>query len=153
MNKRQMSWRMDLITIQNQWINCFDNVAKRIIKLREKLGMPMSKCPCDPFDENRGCMGSTCRQELIDKGICLCGCFYRTWVNKEELDILLKHFNLDKEDFNKYFAGQTGGIIDDKFYYYPWDIFRYLGSKGIEIDDIEPDLVLLARRLKQKEVK
>ena len=114
-------------------------IAKKIAAIREKLDIPLSKCPCDPLSQDRGCIGSLCLKEIIEQGVCHCHCFERAWLNRQELEALFKFYNKDIGAFDKWFAGQTGGVLEDSqgnyiFCYYPWDVETYLRcSFGIRI--------------------
>lgn len=76
----------------------FDNLLK-VAKIRSRLNIPISVCPCDSKDPNRGCIGVTCAKEIICNGKCLCGCFRRTALNKKELKAILAKYSLTIEDF------------------------------------------------------
>lgn len=115
------------------WCYVNDSTAKKIAAMREKLNIPLSKCPCDPMNTERGCIGKQCMKELIEKGDCHCHCFGRSWLNRQELEALFKFYNKDIKAFDKWFTGQTGGILEDDqgnpiFYYYPYDVDHYLWS-------------------------
>lgn len=75
------------------------NAVLKVAKIRSRLNMPISVCPCDSKDPNRGCVGATCAKEIMCKGKCLCGCFRRTALNKKELKAILAKYSLTVEDF------------------------------------------------------
>lgn len=76
----------------------FDAILK-VAKIRSRLNIPTSVCPCDSKDPNRGCIGATCAKEIVCNGKCLCGCFRRTALNKKELKAILAKYSLTIEDF------------------------------------------------------
>ena len=51
--------------------------AEKIAKFRARTGMDMSVCPCDPKSPYRGCIGSQCKKEIEETGVCHCNCFRR----------------------------------------------------------------------------
>ena len=140
LKKNEILHRLSRIRdVTGTWCSLNMPIAKKIAAIREKLDIPLSKCPCDPMSEDRGCIGSLCLKEIIEQGVCHCHCFERTWLNRQELEALFKFYNKDIEAFDKWFAGQTGGILRDGqgnyiFCYYPWDVEIYLRSSfGISI--------------------
>ena len=63
------------------------SVIEKIAKVRIKLGIPLSQCPCasvscanlagarkDPF---RGCISLKCHKEIAETGKCHCGVFIK----------------------------------------------------------------------------
>ena len=46
--------------------------AEKVAKFRERTHQPISICPCDPKNPYRGCVGSACRVEIENDGICKC---------------------------------------------------------------------------------
>lgn len=46
--------------------------AEKIAKFRERTGLPIFDCPCDRGNPYRGCIGSLCRKEIEENGICHC---------------------------------------------------------------------------------
>lgn len=53
-----------------------DNLPK-IARARVTLGVPISQCPCDRKDKERGCISDKCYKEIQDEGRCKCGAFKR----------------------------------------------------------------------------
>lgn len=51
-----------------------DNLSK-IAKARVTLGCPITQCPCDRKDPNRGCISDKCYKEIQELGRCKCGAF------------------------------------------------------------------------------
>lgn len=51
-----------------------DNLPK-IAKARVTLGCPITQCPCDRKDPNRGCISDKCYKEIQELGRCKCGAF------------------------------------------------------------------------------
>ena len=49
--------------------------APKIAKFRERIQLPMSKCPCSQNDEERYCISQKCFNDIIEKGVCHCNCF------------------------------------------------------------------------------
>lgn len=49
----------------------------KIAKARVTLGVPITQCPCDRKDPNRGCISDKCYKEIQDDGKCKCGAFKR----------------------------------------------------------------------------
>ena len=49
--------------------------AEKIAKFRARTGLPMNLCPCDKDNPYRGCVGSLCKKEIKEEGICHCRCF------------------------------------------------------------------------------
>lgn len=133
------------------WCCLNEQIVRKIAAMREKLNIPLSKCPCDPMNTDRGCIGKQCMKELIEQGTCHCHCFERSWLNRQEVEALLKFYDKDIKAFDKWFDGQTGGVlIDDQgsliFCYYPWDIIQYLNNFGIIVDIDCDNLVSFARK-------
>lgn len=48
-----------------------DNLPK-IARARVTLGVPITQCPCDRKDLNRGCISDKCYKEIQDEGYCHC---------------------------------------------------------------------------------
>ena len=44
----------------------------KIAKARVTLGCPITQCPCDKKDPNRGCISDKCYKEIQDEGYCHC---------------------------------------------------------------------------------
>lgn len=134
LKKSEILYRLDRIrAMAGSWCRLNEPIARKIAAMREKLDIPLSKCPCDPMNTERGCIGKQCMKELIEQGDCHCHCFVRSWLNRQELEALFKFYDKDIKAFDKWFTGQTGGIlIDDQgnqtFYYYPYDVDHYLWS-------------------------
>lgn len=131
------------------WCRLNEPIAKKIVAIREKLDIPLSKCPCDPMSQDRGCIGKQCMKELIEQGVCHCHCFERTWLNREELEALFKFYDKDIKAFDKWFYGQTGGVLEDDqgnpiFCYYPYDVEHYFWN-GFRIHVAYDNLVSFAR--------
>lgn len=125
------------------------DLLKRISKTRLRLGMSNKVCPCDPKNPNRGCIGSKCREEILKYGKCKCGLVKRCWINLEELYVLLKYYNIPEQEFNDWYMGQTGGVIDGVFYVYNGDFARFCANKkGMPYNFNAPDCyVKLAQSL------
>lgn len=51
--------------------------AEKVAKFRERTGMPISECPCDPGNPYRGCIGTICREEIETTGTCHCHAYKR----------------------------------------------------------------------------
>ena len=51
-----------------------DNLPK-IARARVTLGCPITQCPCDRKDPNRGCISDKCYKEIQELGRCKCGAF------------------------------------------------------------------------------
>ena len=53
-----------------------ENLPK-IAKVRERLGIDITICPCARDDVERGCISAKCLREIKEEGICHCNCFRR----------------------------------------------------------------------------
>lgn len=53
------------------------SIIEKIAKVRIKLGIPLSQCPCDRKDPFRGCISLKCLKEIAETGKCHCGVFIR----------------------------------------------------------------------------
>lgn len=60
-----------------------EKIVEKIAAFRDRCNVPMSKCPCDPDNEGRGCVGKVCLEEMKfgrpdkdGKCWCHCHCFY-----------------------------------------------------------------------------
>lgn len=60
-----------------------DDVVGKIAAFRARADIPMDKCPCDPDNPNRGCVGKDCMNEMMfgdrdkeGRQYCHCHCFY-----------------------------------------------------------------------------
>ena len=49
--------------------------AEKIAKVRERLGIPMTECPCARDDVDRGCISAKCYREIQEQGECHCRCY------------------------------------------------------------------------------
>lgn len=47
----------------------------RIAKFRERIQLPMDRCPCDQHDAKRGCISKKCLADIKKDGICHCQLF------------------------------------------------------------------------------
>lgn len=151
LKKSEIFYRLCRIcAMAGSWCYVNDSTAKKIAAMREKLNIPLSKCPCDPMSQDRGCIGKQCMKELIEQGDCHCHCFGRSWLNRQELEALFKFYDKDIKAFDKWFTGQTGGILEDDqgnpiFYYYPYDVSHYLWS-NYRINFTGDHLAVFARK-------
>lgn len=51
-----------------------ENLPK-IAKVRVKLGLPITVCPCAKNDTDRGCISAKCFTEIVENGTCHCRAF------------------------------------------------------------------------------
>lgn len=49
----------------------------KIAKVREKLGIELSICPCARDDSDRGCISAKCLREIEEQGHCHCNAYRR----------------------------------------------------------------------------
>lgn len=49
--------------------------AEKIANFRARTGMQMSDCPCDKGNPYRGCIGSLCKKEIEENGVCHCNAY------------------------------------------------------------------------------
>lgn len=150
LKKNEILYRLNRICdMTGIWCYLNNPIAVKIAAMREKLNIPLSKCPCDPISQDRGCIGKQCMKELIEQGTCHCNCFKRSWLNRQELEAIFKFYDKDIKAFDKFFTGQTGGILEDDqgnpiFYYYPWDVEQYFWA-SYRISIYNDDLASFAR--------
>lgn len=149
LNRNEILYRLQRIAgIAGDWCAINETITKKIAAMREKLDIPLNKCPCDPMNTDRGCIGKQCMKELIEQGVCHCNCFFRLWLNKEEVEAILNYYKLDVQEFYKFIHdGSAGGVINDVFYFHPWDVDRYLCNCCNIVASINTPLVLLAQKI------
>ena len=148
LKKNDILYRLQRISgIAGDWCSINETVAKKIAAMREKLNIPLSKCPCDPMNTDRGCIGKQCMKELIEQGVCHCNCFFRIWLNKEEVEAIFNYYKLDVQEFYKFIHGSSVGVINDVFYFYPWDVDRYLFNYCNVNTSLSIPLVLFAQKI------
>ena len=46
----------------------------KIVRAKERLGFDL-KCPCDPNNSERYCVGDLCMSDILEKGTCHCNCW------------------------------------------------------------------------------
>ena len=51
--------------------------AEKIASFRERMGVGLHKCVCDPKNPKRWCISETCMRDIKGKGICHCRCFQK----------------------------------------------------------------------------
>lgn len=51
--------------------------AENIARFRARSGLPLSKCPCAPGDDTRGCISYHCLRDIEILGKCHCQCYQR----------------------------------------------------------------------------
>lgn len=120
----------------NSFISMDIDQLARVAKLRAKLNIPLSVCPCDSKDPNRGCIGSTCLREIIDKGKCLCGCFKRFVLTPKELKAILAKYHFSVEDFITFCEehGWSPVVGKEKNYYLSRDVLDFLITNKINLE-------------------
>lgn len=51
--------------------------TEKIARVRVRLGIPISVCPCASKDTERGCISTKCMNEIKEVGQCHCHAFRR----------------------------------------------------------------------------
>lgn len=57
-------------------VDCTEYLPK-IAKVRERLGIDITICPCARDDKDRGCVSAKCLREIIEEGHCHCNAYKR----------------------------------------------------------------------------